>query len=62
MFHEEAPRAKSDSFSPGQDLSAYAIEELEELKAVLESEIARVEAVVAQKKKGREAADAVFKT
>lgn len=61
MFHEDPPRAKSDSFMPGQDLSGHSVEELEELQMVLEGEIARIEAMVTQKKKGLAAADAVFK-
>lgn len=62
MFHEDAPRAKSDTIRPGEDLSHLAIEDLEERKAVLENEIDRTDAMIVEKKRGREAADAVFRT
>lgn len=43
-----------------EDLELYGVEELEERIAVLQGEIARVEAQLARKRSGRAAADALF--
>ncbi|TGY89273.1 DUF1192 family protein [Marinicauda algicola] len=62
MFHEDAPRAKSAGIVPGEDLSAFSVEDLEERLELLKAELARTEAKIVEKKKGLAAADAVFRT
>lgn len=62
MFHEDAPRATPETIRPGEDLSHLSIEDLEERQALLEQEIDRIEAMIVKKKRGRDAADAVFRT
>lgn len=62
MFHEDAPPAKAGTIQPGEDLTHLSIEDLEERQALLEQEIGRIEAMIVKKKRGRDAADAVFRT
>jgi len=48
--------------TPGEDLSALSLEDLAERRALIESEIARIDATVENKKAGRQAAESVFRT
>ena len=61
MYQDDAPRKKSDAIRPGEDLSDFSIEGLEERKSLLEEEIKRIEETITSKQIGREAAEAVFK-
>jgi uncharacterized small protein (DUF1192 family) len=44
-----------------EDLSLHSLEELEERIVALQAEIARIEAVIAEKRSSRSAAETVFK-
>jgi uncharacterized small protein (DUF1192 family) len=48
--------------TPGEDLSALSLEDLAERRGLIESEIARIDAMVTSKKAGRETAESVFRT
>jgi|TARA_R110002073_G_scaffold257583_1_gene420369 uncharacterized small protein (DUF1192 family) len=48
--------------TPGEDLSALSLEDLAERRSLIESEIARIDAMVTSKKAGRETAESVFRT
>tara|TARA_R110002072_G_scaffold9554_7_gene46199 strand:+ start:609 stop:806 length:198 start_codon:yes stop_codon:yes gene_type:complete len=48
--------------TPGEDLSALSLSDLAERRALIESEIARIDAMVKHKQVGREAAESVFRT
>ncbi|WP_421788935.1 DUF1192 domain-containing protein [Hyphobacterium sp.] len=62
MFEDDSPsKPNSDAIVPGEDLSDFSIEALEERKAAIEAEISRIDAVIASKQSGRAAAEAVFK-
>ena len=61
MFHEDVPRANPGAIVPGEDLSGFAIEDLEDRKAALEDELKRIDTIIARKREGLAAADAVFK-
>lgn len=47
--------------TPGEDLSALSLEDLAERRSLIESEIARIDAMVTSKKAGRETAESVFR-
>jgi uncharacterized small protein (DUF1192 family) len=59
MFDEEKPRPK-DEIALGQDLYDFSVEELEERLAALQDEISRVEQAREEKRKGLDAAAAIF--
>ena len=61
MFHEDAPRANAAAIVPGEDLSGFSIEDLEDRKAALEAELERTDTFIDRKREGLAAADAVFK-
>ena len=60
----EPRRARGQAFAEAlkEDLEVYGAEDLEERIALLEGEIARVQAQLDRKKAGRAAADAFFKS
>lgn len=60
-LEELEPRKRKD-FEIGGDLSGFSVEELKELVAVLQNEIARIEAELAEKQSSRDAADSIFKS
>ncbi|XBQ17292.1 MAG: DUF1192 domain-containing protein [Oceanicaulis sp.] len=60
MFEDE-PGKQKETITPGEDLSIFGLEQLSERKRVLEAEIARTEAMIASKTKGRASAEALFK-
>lgn len=64
MFNDDdLPRKPGkDTFTPGEDLSALSLEDLAERRAMIEAEIARIDAMVEHKKKGHAAAESVFRT
>jgi uncharacterized small protein (DUF1192 family) len=59
MFDEEKPRPKGEIIV-GEDLYDFAVEELEERIAALREEISRVEQARKEKRKGLDAAAAIF--
>lgn len=61
MFHDEPLREKSDTITPGEDLTILGVEQLQERKQALEAELARTEAMIGQKQAGLSAAEAFFK-
>lgn len=63
MFHDDDMTASTprNAILPGEDLSALSLEELAERRALLESELKRIDAMTEKKQAGRNAADAVFK-
>lgn len=62
MFEDDAPQQPNpDAIVPGEDLSGFSIEALEERKSVITAEIERIDAMIASKQSGRAAAEAVFK-
>lgn len=61
MFEQDEPRAKPIAIIPGEDLSGLSVDDLKERVAVLRTEIARAEAMIASKTDHAAAADAVFK-
>jgi len=62
MFHDEPMNAKTDTLTPGEDLSEQGIEQLTERLAVLREEIERTQAMIEKKQAGLNAAEAFFKT
>lgn len=62
MFHDEPLTSRTDALVPGEDLSELGIEQLNERLEVLRQEMGRTEAAIKQKKAGRSAAEAFFKT
>ena len=63
MFEEmTARRARGQSLAelPREDLDLYGADELRERIEALQAEIARIEAVLERKERGRSAADALF--
>lgn len=64
MEEEDLPRAKGDAASrlAAEDLAPYSQDELAARVALLEAEIARVQAHSEKSAKHRVAADALFKT
>jgi uncharacterized small protein (DUF1192 family) len=62
MFEDDLP-AKRDTTAivPGEDLSDFSIEALEERKQAIVDEIARIDAMIRSKQAGRQAAESVFK-
>ncbi|MEE2525603.1 DUF1192 domain-containing protein [Hyphobacterium sp. HN65] len=62
MFEDDLPtKANTDAIIPGEDLSEFSIEALEERKAALTGEIARIETMINSKQSGRAAAESFFK-
>lgn len=64
MFHDEesaASHLKPEAIIPGADLSALSLCDLAERRALLETEIGRIDAITEKKRAGLNAADAVFK-
>ena len=63
MDEEDLPRAKGDAANKlaGEDLAPYSQDELAQRVALLEAEIARVQAHSDKAAKHRAAADALFK-
>ena len=62
MFHDEPVNAKTDTLTPGEDLSERSIEQLTERVAVLRAEIERTQSIIKKKQAGLSAAEAFFKT
>ena len=58
---EDAPIKKKTVHEIGQDLSLLSVEELSERIALLEAEVARLDAARTQKRASRSAADQFFK-
>ncbi|WP_421785348.1 DUF1192 domain-containing protein [Hyphobacterium sp.] len=62
MFEDDAaPVRDKAAIVPGEDLSAFSIEALEERKQAIQDEIGRIDAMIASKQSGREAAESFFK-
>lgn len=62
MFDEDAPLKKNSSaIIPGEDLSEFSIESLQERRDVIEAEIARIDEMIAFKQSGRAAAESIFR-
>ncbi|WP_394693735.1 DUF1192 domain-containing protein [Hyphobacterium sp.] len=62
MFDDDAPlKTHSNAIIPGEDLSEFSIEGLKERRDTIEGEIARIDAMIASKESGREAAESIFK-
>jgi len=62
MFEDDAPlKANSNTIIPGEDLSEFSIEGLQERRDVIEDEIKRIDEMIASKQSGREAAESIFK-
>lgn len=61
-FEEERPRPMPAAHVIGQDLSALSLDELAERAALLQGEIARIEATIAAKRASAAAADAIFRS
>lgn len=57
---ELEPRGKKN-FEIGEDLTTISVDELKEIIAVLEQEIARIEGEINVKESSKKAADSVFK-
>jgi uncharacterized small protein (DUF1192 family) len=58
---EDAPQTPKSAIIPGEDLSRFSIEDLEERRETLTAEIARIDAETEKKRTGLAAADAIFK-
>ena len=59
---DDEPIAKGTSvMTPGEDISALSVDELEERIAVYETEIARLKVAIDSKNASKQAADSVFK-
>jgi len=62
MFEEDAPLKKnSNVIMPGEDLSEFSIEGLQERRDTIEGEIKRIDEMISSKQSGREAAESIFK-
>ena len=62
MFEDDAPPVRDKaSIVPGEDLSGFSIEALEARKQAIEGEIVRIDAMIASKQSGREAAESIFR-
>jgi uncharacterized small protein (DUF1192 family) len=61
MFDDELPLSKRLNITPGEDISAFSVGDLEERIETLKSEIVRAEAMIAHKQDKLGAAEAVFK-
>ena len=63
MFEDDMPDAARNraAIIPGEDLSAFSLEDLKERREKLVAEIARIDAVTEKKQAGKQAADAIFK-
>lgn len=59
-FDEEAPKRKS-YLVVGEELTTLSIDELEERIAILQAEIARIEAAITAKRESLGVADSFFK-
>ena len=62
MFHDEPVNAKTDTLTPGEDLSEHSIDQLTERVAILRAEIERTQSIIEKKQAGLSAAEAFFKT
>lgn len=58
---ELEPRGKKN-YEIGEDLTTISVDELKEIIAVLEQEIARIEGEINVKESSKKAADSVFKS
>ncbi|GJL98166.1 MAG: hypothetical protein DHS20C06_19830 [Hyphobacterium sp.] len=62
MFEDDAPqKTPSSAIIPGEDLSEFSIESLQERRGLIESEIARIDAMISSKQSGLQAAESFFK-
>jgi uncharacterized small protein (DUF1192 family) len=62
MIEDDAPAVRdAAAIVPGEDLSGFSIEALEDRKQAIQEEIGRIEAMIASKQSGREAAESIFK-
>lgn len=62
MFEDDLPQSKAeDAIIPGEDLSDFSVEALEERRELLTAEIERISKMIASKQSGRAAAEAFFK-
>lgn len=62
MFEDDLPaKTDRDTIIPGEDLSDFSIEALEERKAALIGEIARIEQTIESKQSDRVAAESIFR-
>lgn len=62
MFDEDAPLKKnSNTIIPGEDLSEFSIESLQERREAIEAEITRIDEMIAFKQSGRAAAESIFR-
>ena len=62
MYQDDPPREKPGAIRPGEDLSDFSIDGLEERKTLLLEEIKRIDDMISSKQKGRLDAEAVFKS
>lgn len=62
IFDEEPPRPKPTAHTVGEDLSRMSEDELTDRIGILRTEIARIEAALAQKRAGRATAATFFKS
>lgn len=62
MFDEDAPLGKNPNvIIPGEDLSEFSIEGLKERRLSIESEITRIDEMIASKQSGLEVAESIFR-
>ncbi|MGP1275805.1 MAG: DUF1192 domain-containing protein [Caulobacterales bacterium] len=61
MFDDELPRTKRSAITPGEDISALSVADLEERIETLKAEIGRAETMIAHKQDKLGAAEAFFK-
>ena len=61
MLEEDVPKKTASVITPGEDLSALGLEQLQERKRILEDEIRRVEDITAQKRTGLADAESLFR-
>lgn len=61
MFDDELPRAKRLAITPGEDISALSVSDLQERIETLKSEIGRAETMIAHKEDKLGAAEAFFR-
>lgn len=62
LFDDDRPKKKPTAHEVGCDLSMMSADELKERIALLQSEIARLEAEVVAKSAGRKAAEDLFRS
>jgi uncharacterized small protein (DUF1192 family) len=64
MIHDDDTTSstnKPQPIIPGEDLSAFSLDDLAERRLALLDEIQRIDEITDKKRAGRDAADAVFK-